>query len=435
MGKFLQNLRWYRLDNAAKIYPVLTTERYTHVFRVAATLKNDINPEILKQAILDCKNRFPTFFVRMKHGIFWYYFEPNPMDPIIKEENSIVCEKINTHKNNHYFFTFFYYRERISLEVFHALCDGGAAIIFLKAVIFQYLGLLGHDLDNSEDIFTIGEIPSYKEAEDSYEVNFTETKTIKNKVPDAYLIKAKRFPYPGCGIIDSKIETDELLKLAKAKKVSLSQYISAVLIYATILTGDLNKLQKMPINICIPINLRPLYHSETLKNFSLYIHSIYYMKDNPPDFDDILLKVKSDFMREMDPIKIQSKINSNVKIVKNFLVRICPLPLKKILFKIGYSVYGKKPTTITFTNFGEIKVPNSMIPFIDSFTFNLGSGSKPAVAINSFQGYSSIIFSRAIINTELERTFFAFLSQQGIKILIKTNRWESYLNPSISFNK
>ena len=43
-----KKLRWFRLDNAAKIYPAARNEKWSNVFRVSATLKEEVNVDILR---------------------------------------------------------------------------------------------------------------------------------------------------------------------------------------------------------------------------------------------------------------------------------------------------------------------------------------------------------------------------------------------------
>lgn len=415
---------WFKLDNAAKIYPVLTTERYTHVFRVSATLHETIQPELLKQAIFRTRRRFPSFFIKMKHGLFWYYFEPNKLEPRVLPEPPQVCQKIHFHNNNGYFFTFFYYQNRISLEVFHALTDGYGAIMFLETVLYEYLTLLKLPVTPEGLHHQIQQHPSYDELLDAYEENFTNQFLPKKKVKSAYQYVNKHFAYPGSGIINAKMDTQALLKISKANQVSLTQYITALLIYSVIQVGNQKELYKRPVKITLPINLRSFYHSNTLRNFSLYFHSSYQVTDKPVTLSDILEKVKQDFVEGLNPTEIQDKLNRNVRLVKNFFIRTIPLPLKKGLFRLGYQFYGRKPTTLAFSNFGQVSLPPTMVPYIKAFSFHLGSGDKPVVAMNSYEGITSIIFSRAVISTELERTFFTLLTEQGLKITIESNYWE-----------
>ena len=54
----------------------------------------------------------------------------------------------------------------------------------------------------------------------------------------------------------------------------------------------------------------------------------------------------------------------------------------------------------------------------------MGSGMKHAVAMNSFGGKTSIVFSRAFVDTKLEETFFKYLSSKGLDIEVTSNYWE-----------
>ena len=37
---------WYKLDNAAKVFPGQNTSSYSNVFRLSATLKEKVDPEL-----------------------------------------------------------------------------------------------------------------------------------------------------------------------------------------------------------------------------------------------------------------------------------------------------------------------------------------------------------------------------------------------------
>ncbi|MDD4140656.1 MAG: hypothetical protein PHX81_10575, partial [Eubacteriales bacterium] len=57
---------WYRLDNAAKIYPAIMRTRHTTVFRLAALMREPVNPDQLQQALDMTMPRFPQFAVRLR---------------------------------------------------------------------------------------------------------------------------------------------------------------------------------------------------------------------------------------------------------------------------------------------------------------------------------------------------------------------------------
>ena len=421
-----RELNWYKLDNAAKIYPILTSERFTYVFRVSAILYEDIDKELLHKAILDARKRFPSSYVKIKRGIFWYYFEENLKDPFLDEESPYVCKKLDDHFNHHYQFQFLYYQKRISLEINHVLTDGGGAIKFLTSVIYHYLELKGKTLIPDNTIMLVNDPNDFLKLEDGYAQHKIENRVDPPKVPATYIYQKKLFKKYGSGIINSFIESKPFLELVKKENSTVTQYIVALLIYSIIINGDKSRLRKRPVNICVPVNLRSVFESKSLNNFSLYFHVSYKMKTEEPNFEDILTKVKEDFIHENTKEKIQVKIDTIYSIQQKFLVRLIPLPIKWIIFKLGYYLFGRKPTTVTFSNFGKVQIPKSMTEHVKSFAFYMGSGHKHAIAMNSYLDKSSIVFSRAIIDTNLEKTFFNFLSEKGLNIEIVSNYWENF---------
>ena len=69
--------RWRRLDNTAKIFPVIANEQMSQVFRISVTLKEPVDPDILPQALEDILPQIRNFRVKLRRGLFWYYFEEN----------------------------------------------------------------------------------------------------------------------------------------------------------------------------------------------------------------------------------------------------------------------------------------------------------------------------------------------------------------------
>ena len=73
-----KNLRWLKLDNAAKIYPAARRKYWTNVFRISVTFRDDIDPAVLQSALDVTVKRFPSVAVRLRTGVFWYYLEEIP---------------------------------------------------------------------------------------------------------------------------------------------------------------------------------------------------------------------------------------------------------------------------------------------------------------------------------------------------------------------
>ena len=139
----LSDRAWFRLDNAALIFPGQNTEQWSNIIRISVDLTEPIEPALLQQAVKDILPRFPTMDVQLKNGFFWYYFEKNDNEPLISPDRNNPCVRIKYHENNRFLFRIFYYRNRIALEAFHALTDGYGCAVFLNTLAAQYLRLLG----------------------------------------------------------------------------------------------------------------------------------------------------------------------------------------------------------------------------------------------------------------------------------------------------
>jgi hypothetical protein len=418
---------WYKLDNAAKLYPAIIGKKNSCVFRTSMELNKRIVPSCLQQAIIDLKPRFPSMYVKLKPGIFWYYFEKNDKDPILKEETPIMNEYIDLANNNDYRFTVFYFNNRISLECFHSLCDGFGALEFLKAIVYRYLELVGNEMTTEKKVISIHQKYKKEEIEDSFEKNYTKTIKKYKSVPKGYHINDIHFPgYSDVAIISGKIKTTQLLKLAHDNNATITQYL------ASILTLSIYKAYKddvtKPINICITMNIRKIFNSKTLRNFSLFFYTSVDFKEKKK-FNDILDKIKNDFEKEIDKEKLQSNINYNVSKEKNVLLQICPLFIKNIALKIASYVFGNSLNTMIISNLGNIDIPSSMQKHIKNASLNFSGNYSTSnnMGIASCNGTTVISFSRTIYSSNIEKEFFKFLSEKGIDIEIESNMLESYL--------
>ena len=151
-----RQVRWDKLDNTAHLFPSIAGESMTNVYRISVTLKEEVQVEFLQQALDMILPKFDGFNLRMRTGVFWYYFEENGKKaPKVTEEAMFPCRFIRQNKNRNYLFRVTYYKSRINLEVFHVLTDGMGGINFLRELTYQYLRLVHPELAEKEGIKSI----------------------------------------------------------------------------------------------------------------------------------------------------------------------------------------------------------------------------------------------------------------------------------------
>ncbi len=421
-----QQSRWYKLDNAAKIYPAILNPKDSCVYRVAVNLMQEVDPSVLQQAVTDCRRRFPSLYVKLKRGIFWNYYEHNEKTPVVRPESPIINQHICPYINNGYLFSLFYYKKRISLEVFHGLCDGYSALEFLKALVFRYFVLLGYPNNSEDAVMTVDQQPRSLEFEDSFLKHYKPVKAKLAEFPPAYRIQGTRFEC-GIGVINGRMPMQQLLALAKKSGASITQYLTALLTYCIWQTGDMAQSEGNAINICIPVNMRKNYNSQTLRNFTLYFYVSTDCTARDKSFEEILEHVKTTFKEELNMDKLQQRLNANVAIEKNIALRISPLFLKNLAIKIACVILGDKLNTCALSNVGQIVLPSWMKEVVKSFDCNTGVGNVAthSVAMNTYNDLTTISFTRSVVETDIERLFFSFMSERGVEIEIQSNQWET----------
>ncbi|MBN2504281.1 MAG: hypothetical protein JXB20_02950 [Bacilli bacterium] len=423
---------WFRLDNAAKIFPAVSNKKETNTFRVQIALKEKIKPELLQLAADAILERYPMFKVRLKTGFFWSYFDYNSSPFLVEPLAPKVCGEMNPKQNNGYLFKVFFRENLIALEIFHSLADGGGAVMLLKSLVYEYLYLCGYDVTPDNLILTKASLPTIEEYEDSHGTYYN----AKNRkhVPEkkAFGIKGTPIPEDRIGLISGTLSTSEMLQLARENQATVTEYLSAVMMYMIYVTQiqyrEHLRANQKPVKIFIPVNLRKHFPSKTLRNFTNFVKTDMVMNRSDISFEEILALVKEQFKKGMTKEELIRKMSENVAFEKNILLRMMPYFIKRYALRIGYNIMGLSLNTMSFTNIGRVDFPESMKPHIDNLSAAVYSGKFNTlnIAIMSFEDKFKITFTRSIIETTIEREFFRHFAAMGMKVEIESNSVEEY---------
>ena len=122
---------WMPLDNAALIFPAIRRKNLSNLFRQSVTLTEAVDPALLQQAVNELMPRFPSFYLRLRRGVFWYYLEEVEAPPRVQEDYAYPLTFMTKKEMRRCCLRVFYYRNRIAVEFFHVLSDGGGAMVYL----------------------------------------------------------------------------------------------------------------------------------------------------------------------------------------------------------------------------------------------------------------------------------------------------------------
>lgn len=417
--------RWMKLDNAAKIYPAVMSRKWTALFRLSATFTDPIDPEILQKAVDRTLTRFPAFAQRLKRGLFWFYFERVDTALVVQRDVGNPCARMNLRENHGYMLRVRYYENRIAVEFFHALTDGTGGLSFLKTLSAEYVELrYGEKVPREGDILNCNEAPKPNENEDGF-LKYARGMTRSRSESSAYLISGteeEHFMHIVTGIVD----TNAMLGLAKAYKATLTEFMAAVLIGAVDTIQLRHRPQRRkhrPVKICIPVNLRKFYGSNTVRNFASYVNVGIEPKYGDFTLDETVRAVRGQMAAEVSEKLLNAKFSTNVRSEQNKILRVMPLYIKSQAMKLAFSFKGDRQSSSSISNLGNVELPGELARRITRLDFMLGplKRNRVAVGVLSYGGKLIISFTRKIIEPHVERGFFTQLRKMGLHVLVESN--------------
>jgi len=417
----MKRKQWYRLDSAGKIFPAIVTQRNSTVFRLSATVIDEISPSRLQKALDKTIIRFPLFKVRLKSGVFWHFLQENRLSPVVRGERYAPCRPMSTRRDRHFLFRVLYFEHRISVEFSHTLTDGTGAQQFL-------LILLQHYLESEEPLSSMIDptsSPNSKEWEDSYLNYYNEqippprTALGAYHLPKPFLAPSKK------RVITGKLLCKDLKNLSKESGVTITEYLVATYL-ATL--QDLNhnnprRAKLFPLRVMVPVNLRSFYPSVTLRNFFLTVLPGIDLRLGEFSFREILDTVHHYMQVEVNEKYINQQIRFIVGGIAHPFVKWLPLLIKAPFEKLIYRYIATRKHSGVLTNLGLVRLPESVQNKIERFDFipNPNPVTKCNLGIISYGEWTTITIGSVVKYRDVERLFFTRLKKAGLEISIESN--------------
>ncbi len=424
--KILEKDNWYKLDLSAIVYPTLQRKDFSSVYRLSVLLKEEIRPELLQRAVDISLDRFPTYKVAIRKGLFWRYLEPNNRPgPFIKPDIRNSCMPMPFKANNRYVIRIYYFNKRISFESHHSLGDGSGGMYVLQTITATYLRLLGHKISNQYFVLDVESRPDPDEFEDAY-LRYANAKVRPPRPGEkAYRVRGTKEPFYTLNVIDGIMSVNAVAAVATKYKATITEYLNAVLLYSLLQKQESEwHLKLRPVKIAMPVNLRRFFPSKTLRNFITMIYPSIDPRLGEYTFEEIIHHVHNYMQYHINEKFLRGDITTNAATQQNPFIRVVPLFIKDFVVRQFYTKIQDRNSSAGLTNMGALKVPEDMAPFIERFDIYMGQpfSSRTNCAIVSFQDILTINFASSIIEADVERLFFRKLVQDGIHVKIESNR-------------
>ena len=422
----MKKLQWMTLDNAAKIFPASQRRHWSNVFRISATLTDAVDVACLQQTLEDTIKRFPSLAVCIKPGFFWYYIEQIPHAPEILDEKPYPLSRMPFDDIRKCAFRVLVYKNRIAVEFFHAITDGNGGLVFVKTFVSEYLRRkYGVAIPCEDGILDIHEAPRKEEAEDSFKKYAGPVKASRS-APDSFRIYAKREPDGYKTNTTFIFDAEDIHRRAKEQGVTVTAYFAAILLMAAMRQQSqtvkrTNQIQ--PVFVTIPVNLRKMFPSESLRNFMLFANPGIDPRLGEYTFEEICQLLHHQMKIMITPKNMAALMAKNVGDEKPVILRAMPLFLKNIVMRMVFDAVGERKACFSFSNLGVVNVPQEFRQYVERMDFVIGTQAQSPYNIGAIT-YGNKLYINLIRNIEqplLEKELYAVLKELGIRPRAESN--------------
>ena len=396
---------WMPLDNAALIFPAIRRKNWNNVFRQSITLREDVDPALLQRAVDQLMPRFPSFYLRLKRGVFWYYLEEVKAPPFVQEDFAYPLTFMTKREMGRCCLRVLYYRNRIAVEYFHVLSDGGGAI--------------------TDGVLDIAEPPDPAEIEDSFQ-RYAADHAAFCPEEEAYRLPGKRELGRFLRLVTGVIPAQKLRDLAHEYDCTVTVLLAAVMAECVLAmqTEQMPQKRQKPVKITIPVDLRRLFPSRTLRNFALAVNPGVDPRLGTYTLRELCDVFTHQLAAEITPQRMAGRIAENVTPQRNRFMKAVPIFLKTPVMRAVYSRRGERLGCLNISNLGVQKLPDAMAPYVARMEFIIGvQYSYPNnCSVVTCGGETVVSMLRSTESPELERRFFSRLVELGVPVSIETNK-------------
>lgn len=396
----------YAIDNSAILYLALMRRKHTNSYRLTMTMKHEVDPAALQQAMERVYRRFPTIIAGFRRSLLRYRVVPAATAPVVLPDPGLLLPMTKREIETCAYRVYYSGRD-ICLETFHALTDGYGAVASFTTLVAEYLRIRSSmDIPVCSPLCSPEEEPPAHELEDSY-LTHQQGKPLHLPSRYAYQLPGKH-PEPRVYPCARSYPTEAVLNAARSHGVSLTSLLCGIMASSIMEIQKRHRRKLRPVRIMVPADLRRMFGSTTLRNFILYALPTMEPGEEKLPLRELLGRFQTQLRDQLRPQRMASIMAYNVRTQASLLFRCIPVALKCAAMRIAYKFFGESNSSITLTNLGNIRLPAEMAPHVEGIRFTLTprAGSPYNCAAIAMDGRLTITLSRFCHRSELEGVFF-----------------------------
>lgn len=348
-----------------KAYLYLNCGKKSIVIENRYTLSKKINSNVLKKALQNIIERF-------------HYFK---LKPVIDENGNIDFVKNNAELNvyeldnnvhhlgteevNGYLFRISFQDNNIYISISHAIADGRGVALFGCSLIYEYLKLMGIEINFSDEVIT-NETP----------ISETEMDTLISNELD----KREEYCYEEPFVLPINYQ---YFKTEYEKKTVISWNAeefsgfihqlkcTPVALITTIIGNAIYKnydVKEKKLLVSIPVDLRPFYQSKAQANFFTGIKLEFKKEYKDLQLKEQVRNIQKDLGEQLNITNLKRNIYGTKMFFKNIVNNTIrtKAEVEKVSRKLE-EIMKLPEATYMLSNLGTINIPKQMQPYITDY--------------------------------------------------------------------
>jgi len=369
---------WYLLDNQARIFPPILSDRFPTVFRLSALLSRPVRLAALERALVRAYRRMPYFAVTLRRGVFWHYLEQCDPAGVLPDRGSPCTDRPRYGVRRPLVLVYARGR-RIAVEASHIVTDGTGALAFLRRLLGYYAEELGGaDADRPDDAPT----PEDLAIEEQYASRVYSGRGLP---PPPVFSRAWHLP---------------------GARLPRRTY------RATVLRYDIACVRE-----------RAGSFGGTMRNFFVYIMIELDPRLGRYELDEIATTVHHRMRVELDPRSLHRQLARNVHAERQLAIRLIPIFFKDVILRTVHRMRGETVNTASLSNLGGVTLDPAADELVESFDFI--PPRSPVTGVNmtmiGFRDTLTVGFGSSREDRDVETEVARAFAAEGCLARLRTN--------------